>query len=1113
MAYKSFLVEKYEYTHENIFFREINETLKSKYENVEGIHVLIGNISVSGHCLDAIFIKSGAIIVIDFKDYEGKLTFSENGPWKLTNKDGKMIFVAGGAKSRNPFQQVNAYRFGLFQLLSEQENKILDTNHNINWGHTNCIILFQRKIEFNSLEVPGKITRFFHITDLESYFDKIEDIYSNKLNLTDSEIEKILSVLSIDEKQKYDESKNTTESKAQVTYTTNQIDRIKKLIPNELNSDSEEKKSLLFYKTMIELEKLKTASVSKVYKYPLKWSEVDSENYHINIKNNREFFSEFEHNKMTNFPKNLFISIDVSFDNYPSVPLFYTTIITSEIKNNENIQLNFNSFSLFTPILEELQLSEDITQELVIELEEVDNINQKIELIKEKLNVAIKLNDSISIGLSNEQLYSVQLISEFNQWLNNRIEIPEKDSVFRAFITNAKLPLNKFDNISFIQISELNKSQENAVKLAFRQPVSIITGPPGTGKSQVVMNIIANAVFNSQKVLFASKNNKAVDNVYDRINSTLDSEYFLRFGNNDINLTAKEKINCYKTLINNKILKDKKENLSSVSNSLSLLLQEKKDLVEKLNSITFLREQIDELKREQNELKVNFNDWLSQINTKDKELYIDRKLNYNSIIESPINLNLKKLEKTGFFENLLFNLFDKRKICQFVEEINQSLPQELILLVDTNAPYYELNTNIKTSLSSNLKFILSEKKKQEKLITENLNFEKRCKILKAKIEKETSKLNEYLSNQENYRQRITEIEKEYIEQSKLALNLKINQNLIGANSSVLDSYSNYLTSGLPWRNEEKMEFSNISKKFIEIFNSISISNLTIKKAFLQEPEIFDLLIIDEASQCDVASVLPLIYRCKRLVVLGDPLQLQHITSVNKFEQEYALDKLELSKKDFNYIKQSFFDKSEKVSNENQLEQAFLKEHYRCHPDIIKFSNDNFYLPKAGQELVINTNKNHLKYSEIGFNWIDVNGKVEDSKNINLQEIQVCCDLVDNLREKYPKASIGITTPFKDQKNKLIESIKVENVTIDTVHGFQGDEKDIMIFSLVVTNNSKASLANFINFYSSYLLNVAITRAKSGLFIVGNHNYCENLLDNNRQKTLLAKLTEHKNTLN
>lgn len=83
------------------------------------------------------------------------------------------------------------------------------------------------------------------------------------------------------------------------------------------------------------------------------------------------------------------------------------------------------------------------------------------------------------------------------------------------------------------------------------------------------------------------------------------------------------------------------------------------------------------------------------------------------------------------------------------------------------------------------------------------------------------------------------------------------------------------------------------------------------------------------------------------------------------------------------------------------------------------------------------------------------------------------------------------TPFKAQAeciNALIPQGLRDRTTVDTVHKFQGDEKDIMIYSLVVTNNSPDGKVRWIDYKVPNLVNVAVTRAKRLLVIVGNRDY-------------------------
>ncbi|WP_165850811.1 AAA domain-containing protein [Chryseobacterium sp. 5_R23647] len=136
--------------------------------------------------------------------------------------------------------------------------------------------------------------------------------------------------------------------------------------------------------------------------------------------------------------------------------------------------------------------------------------------------------------------------------------------MLKSFLTNEKISSFISDTpLEYVQITNLNTSQKRAVKLAFNQRLSIITGPPGTGKSQVVVNIMANAVINNHKVLFASKNNKAVDNVYQKINGLLDTEYFVRFGNNELNSVAEQVLKKFVNQITAEQIPDKKEKQAS----------------------------------------------------------------------------------------------------------------------------------------------------------------------------------------------------------------------------------------------------------------------------------------------------------------------------------------------------------------------------------------------------------------------------------------------------------------------------------------------------------------------------------------------------------------------
>lgn len=1117
MAYKSYLLEKFEFTHENRFFRLLDQKLKNSFEKESDDHILIGNLNVGGHSLDALFIKRGAICVIDFKDYSGDLIFSENGPWKLKTEKGNTIFVAGGAHSRNPYQQVNAYRFALFQLLSEKSQSILEANHfDVSWDHTNGLVLFQREVNFDSNLIAPKIQRYFHIAHFENIVKELEDLNSKKLNFSNSELQNILNVLSISDSSLYQSSGVSDDAPIANPIDAARMDKIIQLIPN-ISEESETKRALGFYNTMLSVERINQASVQNIHHYPVHWSSINTTNHVVNIETNTDFLNLWLQNKNANFPKNLFVSINLLFEGI-TVPFFYTIIVHSDFDNTNNVKLKFDSFDIYRPVLEELNLTEDIIEELSTIVNQHESINDKIQAARAYLDVSLELVDRISFGLSQESLFTAQLQSELNQWIKNKRSL-NPTPLFQAMVTNVPLSNSlEINNKPFIQITQLNESQKKGVKLSFLQPLTTITGPPGTGKSQVVTNILANAIIRGEKVLFSSKNNKAVDNVHHRISNLLKSDYFLRLGTNTHNQELVDTLDGTINKIRNGSYKDLSVELENKNRSFNEIMTEKEKSINQLKSISKLEKSIPLLTDDLNNKKQKHKEWIESLNKDSYDLYIVKKLEYQ-ITQTKLN-ELERVitnSKNGLINKVSFNWFKKSKFIDSLKEINASFPLELQKHIDNQAPIISNSKDLIEGFSLHLNFIKNQKKIQEQLVKDFQYAIQEIETLETDVKNKQETLDFIVKNKQKIQQRIDEI---VLQESKLGLELlelTINEKVRKANIGTIESYKNYIINGMPWRSEEQNECNNISNAFLSIFNSISITSLNIKKGFLQEPDIFDLLVIDEASQCDITSAIPLLFRAKRVVIIGDSLQLPHITSVKKHEQQFVLEKLNLPANKYNYINDSLFEKAKTISNLSLLESCFLDQHYRCHPNIVGFSNQYFYLPKAGHELKVETKAADFKYGEPGMHWRNINGKMHASRNVNMAEVKESIELAQSLSQKYPEATIGIATPFKHQKEELINAINdlplKNNIVCDVIHKFQGDEKDIIILSLVVTENCKPSLPKFINEFSPYLLNVAITRAQSALYIVGNKNYCSKLLTDKQQKTLLANLSSYETLIN
>jgi superfamily I DNA and/or RNA helicase len=181
---------------------------------------------------------------------------------------------------------------------------------------------------------------------------------------------------------------------------------------------------------------------------------------------------------------------------------------------------------------------------------------------------------------------------------------------------------------------------------------------------------------------------------------------------------------------------------------------------------------------------------------------------------------------------------------------------------------------------------------------------------------------------------------------------------------------------------------------------------------------------------------------------------------------------------------------------------FLAEHYRCHPEIIQFSNRTFYQRRLIVRTPVEKLRRRLESEPLGLHWHDVRGAVPRSSRsaINELEVQAVLDLLDEwwntgflLRGS---VDFGIVTPFRLQMERINDAVRArpwgkhvqDRLTVGTAHKFQGDERDVMIFSPVVAEGMPTRLVRWVA-DTDQLLNVAITRARAALHVVGDHTAC------------------------
>jgi len=250
-----------------------------------------------------------------------------------------------------------------------------------------------------------------------------------------------------------------------------------------------------------------------------------------------------------------------------------------------------------------------------------------------------------------------------------------------------------------------------------------------------------------------------------------------------------------------------------------------------------------------------------------------------------------------------------------------------------------------------------------------------------------------------------------------------------------------------------------------------------------EEENFDLCVIDEATQATEPSCLIPAVKAEKLVMAGDHKQLPP-TILNERAQEEGLD-------------ETMFERLIALYGDDV--KSLLKVQYRMHEKIMRFSADEFY---DGELIADDMVKKHTLEDLIAE---EVTGKFEEALGPKIPLVLVNTQgempertragstskenpgeavLAEDFASRYMDAGleptdIGIITPYKDQADLINEKMDQKQLEVDTVDGFQGREKELIILSL--TRSNRNGVIGFLR--DLRRLNVSLTRAKRKLVVL------------------------------
>ena len=572
-----------------------------------------------------------------------------------------------------------------------------------------------------------------------------------------------------------------------------------------------------------------------------------------------------------------------------------------------------------------------------------------------------------------------------------------------------------------INLGQINAEQLQAVKNACSSPLSVVTGPPGTGKSQAIMSMAASVIMAGGKVLVASKNHQALDAIEDRLGSFAPSIPFL-----------------VRTL----------DPTKEIDRSLSDVL------TELISTNTGTYSEPDEIKRdEMNALSENRSAVLAAI---DMSSTIECQI--ASLLERIQHRQKKAGNKDGgksktsvlqdsFLLRIWFwvlQLFTPRNQNSSLETSDDTVQR-------AGAPLYILQTKLRE---------LRQKRRS--------------------IDKSGDPVE--LSN------KIAKIAGEYLLDylaARTAVDGKTRINMADIKDNWEFSSPN---QSLP---------SDLAATVIAHRPLWLASILGTPKRIPLDDGLFDLVIFDEASQCDIASALPLFARAKRAVVVGDDRQLSFIAQLGRAQDRNLMQAqgLPVSRMGrFSQSMRSLFDFALRVSD---VPMVLLRQQYRSAGPIVDYISSEYYDGK----LITAYDPTTMvipEYQKPGLAWTHVDSPlISENGKVNMNEVK---SIVEHLKmlliEQGYSGTIGVIAPFRVQVHALEQHINAEiplqklegaELRVATVDGFQGQERDVILFSPCMGASSASTAITFVQ-KEHRRINVAISRARAVAHIFGDLNF-------------------------
>lgn len=675
-------------------------------------------------------------------------------------------------------------------------------------------------------------------------------------------------------------------------------------------------------------------------------------------------------------------------------------------------------------------------------------------------------------------------------------------------------------------------SQVNALKHAQTEPLTAVQGPPGSGKTTLILHLIAQQVVRraislieykkdiNNLTVVSSTNARAVENVIERLSKDLPECFFYLNGGN------KEAITGYNGAA------------TQLRQALDYLQKNDYDRAAQVE----LAQQIRQAKKQLLDLETQHRRQLQQRKQDEirQPILIDKRQTLSgqlSAAQAAKALTVQQISQWAYFEALPENIYKRLRL---------QLSSAQIQLSDDDISWWSrLNNCLRGKSEQQVLSSLASRCQDDLASITGSAFEidlptsrvaitrqlQRIEVGLAGLEdlktayrnrdRSLATIDQTIAAQQKNRGLLKEVEsrlshpvKDFYDrfstdQHEFQINLfKLSrkflaQETLRRKTEVKEALSLYLGS-LPGdpamsRNIKRME-ENLDAHLQAVslmFPIVTSTLLSIRNMLPWVKQCASLAIIDEAGMISMHQPFPLLIRTQRATVVGDPFQIQPIINLSEktregyFSQFFSGDGLtsaEIDRYSPSEIKTATaYHRAAGASGRFEDIGTGIKliEHYRCHPHIIGFSNK--IIPYG---LVPKTSDHP---SLIGPNLVAYHTEGRMEGKVNQQEVEAVKKVVQHLISKgYSSQDIGVVSAFKAQADSLREALSeqapwLEKEAIGTVHTFQGSERRVIILSTKVCRQ-RDNISWFDR--DPNLLNVAVSRARELFVLVGNLHLLE-----------------------